>query len=73
MLLYAVGRKLSREVDMFGVALFLLCALLALVALFAQGDPVPLTVTDRVKMWLDKLEQDVSNLEEEPGTEDLQW
>ena len=58
---------------MFGVALFLLCALLALVALFAQGDPVPLTVTDRVKMWLDKLEQDVSNLEEEPGTEDLQW
>ena len=73
MLLCAVGRKLSREVDMFGVALFLLCALLALVALFAQGDPVPLTVTDRVKMWLDKLEQDVSNLEEEPGTEDLQW
>ena len=58
---------------MFGVALFLLCALLALVALFAQGDPVPLTVTDRVKMWLDKLEEDVSNLEEEPGTEDLQW
>ena len=43
---------------MFGVALFLLCALLALVALFAQGDPVPLTVTDRVKMWLDKLEED---------------
>ena len=73
MLLCAVGRKLSREVDMFGVALFLLCALLALVALFAQGDPVPLTVTDRVKMWLDKLEQDVSNLEEEPGTEDFQW
>ena len=73
MLLCAVGRKLAREVDMFGVALFLLCALLALVALFAQGDPVPLTVTDRVKMWLDKLEQDVSNLEEEPGTEDLQW
>ena len=58
---------------MFGVALFLLCALLAFVALFAQGDPVPLTVTDRVKMWLDKLEEDVSNLEEEPGTEDLQW
>ena len=58
---------------MFGVALFLLCALLALVALFAQGDPVPLTVTDRVKMWLQKLEEDVSNLEEEPGTEDLQW
>ena len=58
---------------MFGVALFLLCALLALVALFAQGDPVPLTVKDRVKMWLDKLEEDVSNLEEEPGTEDLQW
>ena len=73
MLLCSVGRKLSREVDMFGVALFLLCALLALVALFAQGDPVPLTVTDRVKMWLDKLEADVSNLEEEPGTEDLQW
>ena len=73
MLLCAVGRKLSREVDMFGVALFLLCALLALVALFAQGDPVPLTVTDRVKMWLQKLEEDVSNLEEEPGTEDLQW
>ena len=73
MLLCSVGRKLSREVDMFGVALFLLCALLALVALFAQGDPVPLTVTDRVKMWLDKLEEDVSNLEEEPGTEDLQW
>ena len=73
MLLCSVGRKLSREVDMFGVALFLLCALLALVALFAQGDPVPLTVTDRVKMWLDKLEQDVSNLEEEPGTEDFQW
>ena len=58
---------------MFGVALFLLCALLALVALFAQGDPVPSTVKDRVKMWLDKLEEDVSNLEEEPGTEDLQW
>ena len=58
---------------MFGVTLFLLCALLAFVALFAQGDPVPLTVTDRVKMWLDKLEEDVSNLEEEPGTEDLQW
>ena len=73
MLLCSVGRKLSREVDMFGVALFLLCALLALVALFAQGDPVPLTVTDRVKMWLQKLEEDVSNLEEEPGTEDLQW
>ena len=73
MLLCSVGRKLSREVDMFGVALFLLCALLALVALFAQGDPVPLTVKDRVKMWLDKLEEDVSNLEEEPGTEDLQW
>ena len=73
MLLCSVGRKLLSEVDMFGVALFLLCALLALVALFAQGDPVPLTVTDRVKMWLDKLEQDVSNLEEEPGTEDLQW
>ena len=73
MLLYSVCRKLSSEVDMFGVALFLLCALLALVALFAQGDPVPLTVTDRVKMWLDKLEADVSNLEEEPGTEDLQW
>lgn len=73
MLLCSVGRKLSWEVDMFGVALFLLCALLALVALFAQGDPVPLTVTDRVKMWLDKLEEDVSNLEEEPGTEDLQW
>ena len=73
MLLCSVGRKLLSEVDMFGVALFLLCALLALVALFAQGDPVPLTVTDRVKMWLDKLEQDVSNLEEEPGTEDFQW
>ena len=73
MLLCSVGRKLSWEVDMFGVALFLLCALLALVALFAQGDPVPLTVKDRVKMWLDKLEEDVSNLEEEPGTEDLQW